>query len=63
MNKLGYENLEIFQNSYELAMKIHEFTLKLPKFELYEEGSQIRRASKSVVANIVEGYGRKRYKK
>ncbi len=35
---------------------------ELPKFELYEEGSQIRRSSKSVVANIVEGYGRRRYK-
>jgi len=28
---------------------------------LYESGSQVRRSSKSVVANIVEGYGRKRY--
>ncbi len=35
---------------------------ELPRFELYEEGSQIRRSSKSVVANIVEGYGRRRYK-
>lgn len=34
----------------------------LPKFELYEEGSQIRRAMKSVKSNIVEGYGRRRYK-
>jgi len=33
-----------------------------PKFELYETGSQIRRSSKSVRSNIVEGYGRKRYK-
>ena len=35
---------------------------KLPKFELYEEGSQIRRSSKSVKSTIVEGYGRRRYK-
>ena len=35
---------------------------QLPKFELYETGSQIRRSSKSVRANIVEGYGRRRYK-
>jgi four helix bundle protein len=35
---------------------------QLPKFEMYEEGSQIRRASKSVRSNIVEGYGRRRYK-
>ena len=35
---------------------------KLPKFEMYEEGSQIRRSIKSVKSNIVEGYGRRRYK-
>lgn len=35
---------------------------QLPKFELYETGSQIRRSSKSVRSNIVEGYGRRRYK-
>jgi four helix bundle protein len=35
---------------------------KLPKFEMLEEGSQIRRSIKSVKSNIVEGYGRRRYK-
>ena len=38
-------------------------TLKsLPRFELLETGSQIRRSAKSIRANIVEGYGRRRYK-
>jgi four helix bundle protein len=37
-------------------------SLSLPKFELYETGSQIRRSMKSVKANIVEGYGRRHYK-
>jgi len=37
-------------------------TLQLPKFEMYEEGSQIRRSMKSVRSNIVEGYGRRRYR-
>ena len=42
---------------------IHELKLrKLPQLELYEEGSQIRRSIKSVRSNIVEGYGRRRYK-
>lgn len=36
-------------------------TLDLPRLEQYEEASQIRRAAKAVPANIVEGYGRKRY--
>jgi four helix bundle protein len=35
---------------------------RLPKFEMYEEGAQIRRSIKSVKANIAEGYGRRRYK-
>jgi len=58
----SYRDLEIYQLSYELAMKIHRMSLKLPKYELYEEGSQIRRSSKGVSSTIVEGYGRRKYK-
>lgn len=36
--------------------------LSLPKYELYEEGSQIRESSKSTKSNIVEGYERRNYK-
>jgi len=35
---------------------------ELPKFELFEEGSEIRRSSKGVKSTIVEGYGRRDYK-
>jgi four helix bundle protein len=35
---------------------------KLPKFEMFEEGSQIRKSCKSVKSTITEGYGRRRYK-
>ena len=46
-----------------LVVNIHNMTLtKLPKFEAFEEGSQIRRSIKSVKSCIVEGYGRRRYK-
>lgn len=41
---------------------IHKMTLSLPSFEMYEEGRQIRKSSKSVKSVIVEGYGRRRYK-
>jgi len=58
----SYRDLEIYRLSYELAMKIHHMSLKLPKYELYEEGSQIRRSSKGVSSCIVEGYGRRKYK-
>ena len=58
----SYRDLDIFKISKKLAIEVHEISLHLPKFELYEEGSQIRRASKSVTTMIVEGYGRRRYK-
>ncbi len=58
----SYRDLEIYQEAYKLALEVHKVSLKLPKFELYEQGSQIRRASKSIKDNIVEGYGRRRYK-
>jgi len=60
---MSYKNLEIWKLADELVGEIHEMSItKLPKFEMFEEGSQIRRSSKSVKATIVEGYGRKRYK-
>jgi four helix bundle protein len=60
---MNYRNFEVWQLSRELAVAIHQMTLtRLPKFEMFEEGSQIRRAIKSVKSNIVEGYGRRRYK-
>ena len=60
---MSYKNLEIWKLADELVVDIHEMTLtKLPKFEMFEEGGQIRRSSKSVKSTIVEGYGRKRYK-
>ncbi len=58
----SYKDLEIYQNALALFFKIHRLSLKLPKYELYEQGSQIRRSADSVVSNIVEGYGRKEYK-
>lgn len=59
---MSYKNLEIWQEAKELSIVIHEMTLALPRFEQFEEGQQIRRSSKSVRANIVEGYGRRRYR-
>ena len=62
MKAKSYRDLEIYRLSYELAMKIHHMSLNLPKYELYEEGSQVRRSSKGVASCIVEGYGRRKYK-
>lgn len=60
---MSYKNLEIWQEARKIAVEVHRMTLeKLPNFEMYEEGRQIRKSSKSVKATIVEGYGRRKYK-
>ncbi len=47
-----YEDLEIYRMSYKLALNVHKLISTLPKNEYYEEGSQIRRSSKSITVNI-----------
>jgi len=58
----SFEDLEIYQMAFELALKLHKATLKLPQFELYEQGGQSRRSSKGIKDTIAEGFGRRRYK-
>ena len=59
---MSYRKLQVWSLAREIVIDVHEMTLQLPKFEMYEEGSQIRRSSKTTKATIVEGYGRRRYK-
>ena len=60
---MSYKNLEIWQLSKVISIEIHKMTITLlPKYEMFEEGAQKRRSIKSIRSNIVEGYGRKRYK-
>jgi four helix bundle protein len=58
----SYRDLEIYQIAFTLAKGVHKASLTLPSFELYEQGSQIRRSSKSIKDQFVEGCGRRRYK-
>jgi len=59
---MSYRDLEIWKLARQTAIAVHRMTLQnLPKFT-YQAGSQIHRSAKSVSANIVEGYGRRRYK-
>ena len=61
---MSYRNLDVWQLARTLTTEIHVMTTQsLPKYEMYEVGSQIRRSIKSVRSNIVEGYGRRRYKR
>jgi four helix bundle protein len=60
---MSYRDLEIWKLSRQVAIAVDRMILpELPKFEMFEEASQIRRSAKSICANIVEGYGRRRYK-
>ena len=60
---MSYRELGIWQKARDLSVQIHMMSLKeLPQFEMYETGRQIRRSCHSVRSNIVEGYGRRRYK-
>jgi four helix bundle protein len=58
----SYADLDIYKILKSLAIRVHEMTLSLPRFETYEEGSQVRRSSKAITSVIVEGYGRRNYK-
>jgi four helix bundle protein len=58
----SYKDLEIYNLAYALALQVHHLTLELPKHELYEQGSQLRRSSKRIKDTIAEGFGRRRYK-
>ena len=53
-----YERLVVYQKSYQAALETHKISLGFPKIEQYELGSQLRRSSKSIVVNLVEGMGR-----
>ena len=58
----NYKDLDIYKLAYRLAIEVHKMTMTLPKYELYEQGSQVRRSSKSIKDNIAECFGRRRYK-
>ena len=52
-------SLEVFRRAYQLALEIHRETLGFPKIEQFGGvADQLRRASKSVCANLSEGHGR-----
>ena len=54
----SYKDLIVWQKGIQLSKEIYLLTENFPKEEVYGLTSQMRRASLSVPANIVEGYGR-----
>ena len=54
----SFEDLQVFQKAYGISLEIHKKTLGFPKEEQFALADQIRRASKSICANLAEGYGK-----
>jgi four helix bundle protein len=56
-----YKDLDVYNLAYNLAMEIFQLSGKFPKEERYSLVDQMRRSSRSVCANVVEGYAKRRY--
>jgi four helix bundle protein len=54
----AFEDLEVFQRAYRLSLEIHRTSLGFPRIEQHALGDQVRRASKSICANIAEGFAK-----
>ncbi|MGZ5435240.1 MAG: four helix bundle protein [Pyrinomonadaceae bacterium] len=57
----GHRDLKVFQLAYDLAMEIFHLSKSFPVEEKYSLTDQIRRSSRSVAANIAEGFRKRRY--
>jgi four helix bundle protein len=60
---MSFVKLIVFQKSYALAMDVFKLSKHFPKEETFALTDQIRRSSRSVCANIAEGYRKKVYPK
>ena len=59
----GHRDLKVYQLAYKLAMDIFNASKSFPKEEKYSLTDQIRRSSRSVTANIAEGFRKRQYPK
>ena len=56
----SFEDLDVFRKAYDVSLEIHKASLGFPKIEQFGLGGQIRRASKSICANLAEGFAKQR---
>ncbi|HEY1025303.1 MAG TPA: four helix bundle protein [Sphingobacteriaceae bacterium] len=57
----SYVDLEVYQLSYNFSMEIFELVRSFPPEEKYSLTSQVIRSSRSVSANIAEGFAKRVY--
>jgi four helix bundle protein len=57
----AHRDLKVSQLAYKLAMEIFYLSKTFPREEIYSLTDQIRRSSRSVAANIAEGFRKRRY--
>ena len=57
----SHDELDVYKIAFESAMRIYEISKRFPKEETYSLTDQIRRSSRSVCANIAEGWRKRRY--
>ena len=53
-----FEELEAFKRAYKVSLEVHRCSIKMPQIEQYALADQLRRASKSICANLAEGFGK-----
>jgi four helix bundle protein len=56
----SYRDLEVYQRSMTALIQVHTLALAFPDYERFALTDQLRRSSKSIPANIAEGYGRRK---
>jgi len=61
MRITSHRELQVYKTSFEVAMSIFELSKRFPKEETYSLTDQIRRSSRSVCANLAEGWRKRRY--
>jgi four helix bundle protein len=58
-----FQDLEVWKKSFSISLEIHKATLQFPQIEQYALANQMRRASKSICANIAEGFSKQLHSK
>jgi four helix bundle protein len=55
----SFERLDVWRRAYAAALRVHQLSLGFPEIERFALADQMRRASRSICANLAEGHGRR----